>query len=32
MTSTTIETIFQSYEAIMDGLGDDEHLIKIMIE
>ena len=28
MTSTTIETIFQSYEAIMDGLGDDENLIK----
>ena len=28
MTSTTIETIFQSYEAIMDGLGDDEHLIQ----
>ena len=28
MTSTTIETIFQSYEAIMDGLGDDDHLIQ----
>ena len=28
MTSTTIETIFQSYEAIMDGLGEDEHLIQ----
>lgn len=28
MTSTTIETIFQSYESIMDGLGEDEHLIQ----
>ena len=28
MTSTTIETIFQSYEAIMDGLGYEDHLIK----
>ena len=28
MTSTTVETIFNSYEAIMDGLGDDEYLIQ----
>ena len=28
MTSTTVEKIFQSYEAIMDGLSDDEHLIQ----
>ena len=28
MTSTTVESIFQSYEAMMDGLGDDEHLIQ----
>lgn len=28
MTSTTVEKIFQSYEATMDGLSDDEHLIQ----
>lgn len=28
LTSTTIENIFASYEALMDGLGDDENLIQ----
>ena len=28
ITSTTIESISNSYEAMMDGLGDDEHLIQ----
>ena len=28
MTSTTVESIFKSYESIMDGLEDDEHLIQ----
>ena len=28
ITSTTVESISNSYEAMMDGLGDDEHLIQ----